>query len=78
MSEQHQHSEVAWLREQIRMEYESAERGLYGLASGTARHNFINQKMERMGQWHEALQGLVGEYEAIKILTEVFEQPSSI
>ncbi len=42
-------SEVARLMRQIDQEYEAAQRGLYGLAEGTSRHDFITQKMERIG-----------------------------
>lgn len=69
-------SEVARLMEQIRLEYEAAQRGLTGLASGTARHDFINKKLENIEQCHEVLQTLVGKQEAIKLLAEVFEQKS--
>jgi hypothetical protein len=37
-------SAVAQLRQQIQAEYEAAERGLSGLASGTARHDFITTR----------------------------------
>ena len=58
---QEQGSEVARLLQQIREEYESAQRGLSGLAQGTGQHKFITSKMERMGACHEELQALVGE-----------------
>lgn len=67
-------SEVARLMEQIRLEYEAAQRGLTGLASGTARHDFINKKLENIEHCHEVLQMLVGKQEAVKMLAEVFEQ----
>ena len=57
-------SEVARLLESIQREYEAAEQGLSGLAQGTARHQFINTKMERVHQTHEQLEALVGPDEA--------------
>jgi hypothetical protein len=55
------HSEVARLLAQIGMEYEAAQRGLTGLASGTSNHQFITARMERMSDLHTSLQALVGE-----------------
>lgn len=69
-------SEVARLMQQITAEYESAQHGLHGLSQGTAHHAFITQKMENMSACHEALKGLVGEQEAIKILAQALEQAS--
>jgi hypothetical protein len=67
-------SEVAQLRERIHQEHEAAQRGLYGIAQGTAQHAFITQKLENMAGCHRALIHLVGEHKAIKILVEVLEQ----
>jgi hypothetical protein len=69
-------SEVARLRQQITAEYEAAVRGLHGLAQGTAQHAFITQRMEQMATCHEALKGLVGEQEAIRIVAQALEQAS--
>jgi hypothetical protein len=70
-------SEVARLREQIRLEHEAAQRGLQGIAQGTAQHDFITQRMENIAVYHNTLKQLAGEHEAIKILAEVFEQSGS-
>lgn len=67
-------SEVARLRQRIHLEYEAAQRGLYGTAHGVAQHAFITQRLENMTAHHEALKQLVGEQGAIKILMEVLEQ----
>ncbi|MBV9709226.1 MAG: hypothetical protein JO125_17665 [Chloroflexi bacterium] len=40
-------SEIARFREQLALEEEAARLGLYGLASGTARHDFILKRMEQ-------------------------------
>ena len=44
-----QGSEVARLMRQIDLEREAAGRGMYGFAS-TARHDFINTRMQRSGE----------------------------
>ena len=74
MNESASSSEVAQLRQRIHLEYEAAQRGLYGIAKGTARHAFITQRLENMADHHKALQQLVGDHEAVKILVEVLEQ----
>ena len=66
-------SEIARLRQRIAEEYEAAMRGLSGLASGTATHEFINRRMEHMGACHETLKQLVGEQEATRILAETLQ-----
>jgi hypothetical protein len=43
-------SEIAQLRAQIEAEYEAAERGLQGVAYGTAQHQFITAGMEAIAQ----------------------------
>lgn len=67
-------SEVARLRQRIRLEYEAAVRGLYGPAQGTAQHAFITKRMENIGTCHETLKGLVGEQEATRVLAEALEE----
>lgn len=66
---QEQRSEVARLLKQIAEEYEAAQRGLTGLAFGTARHDFITARMENMGQLHGQLQSLVGDI-AVEMIAE--------
>ena len=65
-------SEVARLLAQIGMEYEAAQRGLTGLASGTSNHQFITARMERISDLHTSLQVLVGE-SATALLAEHLE-----
>jgi hypothetical protein len=67
-------SEVARLMQQIELEYEAAQRGLYGFAAGAAKHEFITARMETMGRYHEQLITLVGEKEATRALAEALEQ----
>ncbi len=70
----HDHrSEIARLRQRIAEEYEAATRGLTGFATGSAKHQFITQRMEHIGTYRETLQSLVGEQEAIRIVAETLE-----
>jgi hypothetical protein len=48
-------------------------RGLTGLAI-TAPHEFITARMERIAEYHEELQALVGEPAAIQVVAEALEQ----
>ncbi len=73
MDTQENHSEIAGLRQRIAEEYEAAMRGLTGLASGSARHQFITRRIEQMHTYHETLQRLVGEQEATRMLAETLE-----
>lgn len=69
-------SEVAQIMAQIQAEYESGLCGLTGLASGTARHDFITARMERIGQLHSDLRDLVGEQHATGLLVHALESCS--
>lgn len=72
-------SEVARLLTQIQAEYHSGMSGLAGLASGTARHDFISARMERIGQFHNELCDLVGADDAIALVAHTLEEnPDSI
>jgi len=73
MHEHDHRSDIARLRQRIAEEYEAATRGLTGFATGFATHQFITQRMEHIGMYHETLQRLVGEQEAVKIMTETLE-----
>jgi hypothetical protein len=70
-------SEVARLRARIEAEYQAAWNGLHGLASGTARHDFINKKMEDMGGSVEELRQVAGSEVAMKIVVEVMNDVST-
>jgi hypothetical protein len=68
-------SEVARLRQRIAEEYQAAQMGLTGLASGVSKHAFITARMERMGQSFEQLSELVGSrQEAMKEVVEALEE----
>lgn len=58
-------SEVAQILARIQAEYEPEMCGLSGLAFGTAKHQFIPSRMERIGQLHAALCEIVGDDDAI-------------
>jgi hypothetical protein len=64
---------VTRLLAQIQAEYKSAVHGLSGVASGTATHQFITARMERMGKLHRELEHLVGEEEAIGLYVQTLE-----
>ncbi len=65
-------SEVARLMRQIDEQAQAAQRGLSGLASGTARHAFITRKMEEIGRCGEELERLVGPEEGARIMYEAY------
>jgi hypothetical protein len=69
-------SEIAQIMAQIQAEYESSLYGLTGFASGTARHDFITARMERIGQLHSDLRELVGEQNATGLLVHALENCS--
>jgi hypothetical protein len=68
------YSEVALLKEKIRLEYEAMKQGLSGLASGTAQHAFIDARMHRVDEYHERLEQIVGEEEATQTVVELYTQ----
>jgi hypothetical protein len=72
-SRERQHSEVGRLLRQISSEYEAAQRGLSGLASGVSQHAFITQKMENMNNYQQELQLLVGEKPAVAMIAECLD-----
>ncbi len=65
-------SEVARLMRQIDEEYQAAERGLNGLASGAARHDFIRRKYEAIGRCGDKLERLVGPEEGTRLMCEAY------
>ncbi len=58
---EHNVSEVARLREQIETQVVAMRRGISGFSSGTARHAFMNARMERIGVCQDSLAGQLGE-----------------
>ena len=69
-------SDVARLLKQIEQEYQASKQGLEGFASGTARHDFIQQRTEKIGQCHEHLSELIGSDQAIALIANtIWTQP---
>lgn len=66
-------SEIAHLLQQIDLEYSAAKEALTGLACGTAQHDFITARMERLNSYHEELSLQVGVQEASRLLVEHLE-----
>jgi hypothetical protein len=66
-------SMIANIRRQLEQE-EEALRRLKEPAFGTARHDFINAKMQRLDQLREALIPLVGEQQATATVYEHYER----
>jgi hypothetical protein len=69
-------SEVTQLLRQIEQEYQASKRGLEGLASGTARHDFIQKRAENIGQCHEQLTALIGPEQAITLIANTIWTPT--
>ncbi len=63
-------TELRRLLRQIEEEYNAAKSGMNGLASGTARHAFINARMENIDRCRVELTKLVGEGEALKLIVQ--------
>jgi hypothetical protein len=74
MEERGNKSEVARLMRQIELEYEAAQRWMYGFAAGVGKHEFITARMENIGRYHEQMKELVGEPEAVKALALALER----
>ena len=68
-------SEVTRILDQIKVEYEAAQNGLYGLASGTSQHAFITAKMEHMSLLHSELQSLVGDSATALVVEQLNASP---
>jgi hypothetical protein len=67
-------SEVAQLRKSILNEYEAMKSGLSGVASGTARHSFIDARMRHVDGYYKQLSQQVGEQEATNTITDLYQQ----
>lgn len=66
-------SEVAQLLQRIDLEYSAAREALTGMAFGTAQHQFITARMERLTVYHTELSQHVGVQEASRLLVERME-----
>ena len=70
-------SEVARLRESIRLSYEAAQCALYDPAM-VGKHEFITKRMENMQQAHAQLQTIVGADEATRLLVQTLENVQEV
>ncbi|HVB24278.1 MAG TPA: hypothetical protein VNG51_20235 [Ktedonobacteraceae bacterium] len=67
-------SEVARIRRQIEAEIEALQWGLYGLAYGTSRHDFINKRMDSVGTYQTKLADFVGKNEADEMVVTLYNK----
>jgi hypothetical protein len=67
-------SEVARLREEIELQLEAMQRGMYGFASGTARHTFIRARMDRISEYQHTLTSVIGERDADQLVCNLYSE----
>ena len=67
-------SEIARLRQQIEVQLVSMRRGLSGLSAGSARHAFINARMERIGAYQDGLASQLGEHAANMLVYSLYNE----
>lgn len=67
-------SEIAQLRQRIELELLAMRRGLSGLSSGTARHEFIHARMDQVGRCQDCLADQVGEHTAATMVCQLYVQ----
>lgn len=67
-------SEVAELRRCIELEIEAMQRGMNGFAMGTARHEFIRRRMDRVGDYRGELVNKVGEDAANGMIFTIYAE----
>jgi hypothetical protein len=74
MNESQNQSEVAQLRKQLEQEYEAMLRGMHALAAGTARHDFIRERMDNVSNYQARLAKVVGDVDAALIVGSTYYQ----
>lgn len=67
-------SEVARIREEIELQLEAMQRGMYGFASGSARHSFIRARMDRIDEYHHKLTDTIGEQDADQLVSSLYSE----
>jgi hypothetical protein len=67
-------SEIALLREQIELELQAMRRGIGGFALGTARHAFIQARMEQVGSYQDSLASYIGTDAATHVVCKLYMQ----
>jgi hypothetical protein len=65
-------SEVAQIRRQIELEIEAMRLGMEGLSVGSTRHDFIFERMERVGACEDSLARHLGETTAHHIVCQLY------
>lgn len=70
-------SEVATFLSQIDAAYYSAHEALHGLASGTARHDFISARMEHIQIVGQRLIETIGKEEALPLIVAAIDRLTS-
>jgi hypothetical protein len=65
-------SEVARIRQQIELEMDAMRYALSGLSLGTARHSFIQAKMEKIGECRHSLAHHIGEDAASQLVCSLY------
>jgi hypothetical protein len=70
-------SEVAILLSQIDAEYDSAWTALYGLSSGSARHDFISARMEHIQSVSQHLIDRIGQEAALPLIVAAMDRLNS-
>jgi hypothetical protein len=65
-------SEVAQLRTRIEEELQAMRQGLYGLAAGVSRHQFIEAKMHQLGTYEDQLATHIGNEQATLFSCEAY------
>nr|BBH95996.1 hypothetical protein KTA_41950 [Thermogemmatispora argillosa] len=66
-------SEIARLRRQLEAEYLAGRWALYGLASGWAKHEYIQRRLRNMEEYQSRLAELVGVERAAAIVCEIID-----
>ena len=67
-------SEVARIREEIELQLEAMQRGMYGFASGRARHSFIRARMDRISEYQHKLTDQIGEQNADQLICSLYSE----
>lgn len=67
-------SEIARLRRQIEVQLVAMRSGLAGLSAGSARHDFINARMERIGTYQHGLVNQLGEDAATMLVYGLYNE----
>ncbi|HYU73488.1 MAG TPA: hypothetical protein VEL31_12480 [Ktedonobacteraceae bacterium] len=65
-------SEVQRLREQIELEIQAMHHGFQGIAVGVTKHQFIEARMHRIGQYEDQLAEHIGKEQATALTCQVY------